>query len=135
VSADPVTFEVRFSQRFRDYLAWLDERAQKKPHGAHASLFRGLRRGVENLANPDVALSPSTGLRDDLRGLRRTKYGRGRLFFIASSAKALTIVLHFAETRRAGDPKRDAYAEMARLVRSDEFDLLFEELGIAKPKG
>ena len=133
--------EVSYSERARKQLEELKKRSEKKPWGAHATIYNALKRDIaEILAVPDHAFARSSHLRKlpqtDFRGVYRVKVGeRGRLFYIGDPQTKRIIVLYFADTRKAGDKKRDAYAELSRLIRSNEFDLLFKELGIEKPRG
>jgi hypothetical protein len=60
------------------------------------------------------------------------KKGRIRVFYAASSERARAVVLLLGY-RKQGD-KRDAYAELERLLRRKDFDRVFEDLGVKKPK-
>jgi hypothetical protein len=133
-SPTPDRLVVEWSARFRRYMTQLRVYADPKPTGAHAQMLRALERVSSGVvAHPELCFLADYALKDDLRGIRRYKLGRGRLFYIASPEKRMAIILHFGETRRAGDPKRDAYAEFRRLLRSTEFDRLFPKLGLVKP--
>lgn len=130
--------DVEWSSRFRLYMTGLRRLTDGRPRNAHHMMLDGLERLSAQLAYEHICFGLDHQLRDDphgnnLRGVLRFKFGRGRLFYIASRERRLVIVLHYGDTRRAGDPTHDAYAEMARLVRSTEFDRLFEKVGVKKP--
>jgi tRNA1(Val) A37 N6-methylase TrmN6 len=83
----------------------------------------------ELLPRPEHALAPGTALRDDLVPLRRVKFGRHRLVFVASREKRLAIVLLIG-FRKDGD-KHDVYEDVRRRARRGEFDSALAELGAA----
>lgn len=126
---------VEWSARFRRDVTRLRGFADERPSGAHAAVLRGLEHlSEQRIGVAEHCFNTGTMLQADLKGVRRFKLGRGRLFYIASREKMMAVILHFGDTRRAGDPKRDAYADFRRLLRSTEFDRLFAKLDIEKPQ-
>ncbi len=112
-------------------------RAASSPSSAHATVWNGIRRILEDaLTNPAIAFKRDNGCREgqhDFGNVFRLKVGRHRIFYIGSTTLRRITVL-FIGYRKEGDA-RDAYAELSRRLKSSEFDLLFKELGVKKPKG
>jgi hypothetical protein len=75
------------------------------------------------------ALGQRSGVR--LAGIYRTKVGRLRIFWIASSAKQRAIVLFIGYRKEGG--KKDAYTEFIRRLQAGEFDHYFGELKQQNP--
>jgi len=130
--------DLRYSELAAGQIAEIRAKGEAHPRTAHAMFWDALRRVLELvLADKGHALAARTQLGNkaqDFRGIRRIKFGgRSRLIYIASSAKQAVIVL-FIGYRKEGD-KNDVYAELSRRLHGDEFDTLFGELGIKKPKG
>jgi hypothetical protein len=131
---DIFSLEIRYSERFSAFIAQLRERAARKPRGAHSMLLRGLEGRIQTMLGvSNICFGAGTPLTGDLNGVRRTKLGRGRLFYVASPEKRAAVVLHYSATRRDGDASNDAYAEFKRLLRAGEFDAIFVELGLKRP--
>lgn len=133
-----MAFEVGGTPLALQQIAGLKAKAEAKPESADATLWRGVKRvlGVI-LPDPEHALAPEHALKkkpkQDFRGIYRCKFGRYRVFWIASR-KVEKVVVLFIGYRKAGD-KGDAYADLSRLLRGEAFDAAFEELGVSKPRG
>ena len=112
-------------------------RAEASPNSSHATVWDGVRRILDDaLTNPLFAFARDNGAREgqhDFGNIFRMKVGRHRIFYIASSALRRATVL-FIGHRKAGD-KNDAYADLSRRLRTNEFDEVFRELTVKKPNG
>lgn len=69
----------------------------------------------------------------DFSNIYRVKAGRTRIPYIWSSAKAAVRILCVGY-RKDGD-KRDAYAELSRVLNSGQLDADFALIGVKRPAG
>lgn len=114
-------------------LGEMKAKAEANPTGANASAYNAIAKVIKDvISNHDLAFLPQHMLRGDLAGVFRVKgFGRGRVFYLASSSSQRAIILMIGY-RKEGD-KRDAYEVIRRLLRKGAFDAHFAELGVSKP--
>ena len=132
-----------FQVRFSPYAAVYFQELKDKSHDGNGSpktgskeltAYHAVRRVMEEIIPkfplpPQYALTKKHG--SNLKGIFRTKAGRLRIFWIASS-KAKTAIVLAIGFRKEGD-RNDAYSYLVRLLRSGDLDICFEELGMKKP--
>ena len=124
---------VRYSERLARQLAELKEKAEKNPAGRDATAYRTFANLFkERLVDPQIAFDVQYALRDDLKPTRRVRHGRLRVFYIASTKHKAVIGLMIGY-RKEGH-RKDAYRVFKKVVRSGEFDKLYEELEQDPPK-
>jgi|HubBroStandDraft_2_1064218.scaffolds.fasta_scaffold469942_2 mRNA-degrading endonuclease RelE of RelBE toxin-antitoxin system len=128
---------VWYSSPAATQISEMKARSAASPGSSNATVWNGVRRILQDaLTNPVIAFARDHGCREgqhDFGNVFRFKVGRYRIFYIGSSTLQRLIVL-FIGYRKDGD-KHDAYAELSRRLKSTEFDDVFKELGVKKPKG
>jgi hypothetical protein len=133
MGADSERFVVRVSLFAREQFREKKALAEQSPNSTHAKTWRVIRDIVNTrLCQPGVAFESTHAMKHDLANLFRWKFGRNRLIYIASSEKRQVTIL-LVGFRKQGDAS-DVYEELRRRLKSDEFDALFADLGMAKPK-
>jgi mRNA-degrading endonuclease RelE of RelBE toxin-antitoxin system len=128
-----VRLSVGYSPLARDQLVELRARAERSPGTNHEKILEGLRKVLEALELDMVAFHRGNALGRDLSNVWREKFGRWRLFYLASREKQRVLVLMLGPGRKAGD-KNDPYVEFKRRLKRGDFDPQFAELGVTKPK-
>ena len=118
----------------RDQFRGLKARAAEATR--HEQLWNAIKEVVENrLSDMSLALDQNNALKGSLANIFRVKpLPRVRLFYIASSVHERVVVLMIGSSPRKAGDSNDPYEELTRRLRSTEFDQLFTELGITKPK-
>lgn len=90
---------------------------------------------TEFLSNEELCFQPRWMLGnkngENLTGIFRSKQGRMRFLYIGKHGAWTTLLM--IGRRKAGD-KSDAYRELAKRLRTTEWDEVFRELGLKKPK-
>ena len=113
-------YQIGFTPEAQKQVDDLRERAARSPNTAHAAAWRAIECDLDLLANSDDFVQ-SPRHRCNRGSVFRTKPAvRARLFYIYSSASRRVTVLMLG-FRKAGD-KKDAYAELARLLKAGRFD-------------
>lgn len=127
-------FEVRAAEPAAAQLKEWRARALVKPRSAAGKLWKSVREVLDDwLTDPELALAHKHALTDDLKNVFRIAFGaRMRLFYLVSSRRRRVVVLLIGY-RKDGD-KNDAYEVLRRRIKAGEFDAIFEELGVEKPK-
>lgn len=122
---------IGYSAIAQSQLTEMKDRALSNPSGADATVYNGIKRIIEHFWTPALFSQREAWLRKPLANVGRSKWGRFRIFFIASSQQQRIVVL-FIGYRKEGD-KKDAYEEFSRLLKRGSFDDIFQALGVGKP--
>ncbi len=126
-------FAVERSREADRIISAMQTAAEQNPQGAQAVVWRQVDRILGKVLTTDDALERTHGLRPPLSNVFRIKFGRARIFYIASS-KTQRLVVLFIGYRKRGD-KNDAYEDFTRQLKRGSWDHWFKELGVTKPAG
>lgn len=113
-------YDVRATKRAREQLRKLKAQARRKPGGAHDQIWQCLKGIVHNLIGSPLGLRTENQLRKPLQGVQRQKYGRYRIFYLASEKHKRAIIL-FVGYRRDGHPS-DAYSKFEAMWKRGDFE-------------
>lgn len=131
-----MAFPVQCSDYAATQLRELKAKAQASPESAHGAVWEMVKKAVkEVVANPDLNTAAKFALGNkggkNFTGIMRVKIGRARLFYIASAERQQSRILMLGE--RESGSRDDVYEELARKLKTAEFNDVFAELGLKKP--
>ena len=95
--------------------------------------FRMLEEVLDRLI-PHRPFDPNRALSGPLSRIFRVKKGRFRICYIGSSKQRRITVLYISDSMRKEGHATDPCSILTKLVSSGEFDTLFDQLGVKRPK-
>jgi len=103
------------------------------PTNAACTTFRMVKEAIKIII-PQSPVDRKYALSGNLANIFRIKKGRHRICWIASTQHRVIFILFISESLRKDGDANDPYRVFAKMVMTGEFDSMFDQLGITKPR-
>ena len=94
--------------------------------------FRMVEEALDKII-PHEPFAPERSLSGPLSGIFRVKKGRLRICYAGSSEQRRIVILYISDTPRKAGDANDPYALFTKLMKSGEYDRMFDKLGVRRP--